>query len=78
MPALREECQSTSKCAPLAKHFAHCQEKVEGGEGYKGEDCVEEMYVSPYILTVDVLFIDWFVRLCVFLGVSDALLPSRC
>jgi len=44
MPALREECQNTTKCAPFAKHFAHCQEKVEGGEGYKGEDCVEEMF----------------------------------
>jgi hypothetical protein len=29
----------------MAKHFEHCQEKVEAGEGFKGEDCVEELYV---------------------------------
>ncbi|EGO20321.1 subunit 6 of the ubiquinol cytochrome-c reductase complex, QCR6 [Serpula lacrymans var. lacrymans S7.9] len=42
-PAIREECQETAKCAPLTKHFQHCQEKVSAGEGYKGEDCVEEL-----------------------------------
>ncbi|THU80865.1 Non-heme 11 kDa protein of cytochrome bc1 complex [Dendrothele bispora CBS 962.96] len=42
-PQIREECQNSSKCAALAKHFEHCQEKVSGGEGYKGEDCVEEL-----------------------------------
>ncbi|KAJ4490306.1 Non-heme 11 kDa protein of cytochrome bc1 complex [Lentinula aciculospora] len=43
-PAIREECQNSAKCAPLAKHFEHCQEKVQAGEGFKGEDCVEEMF----------------------------------
>ncbi|KAE9405400.1 Non-heme 11 kDa protein of cytochrome bc1 complex [Gymnopus androsaceus JB14] len=43
-PTLRSDCQSSSKCAPLAKHFEHCQEKVNAGEGFKGEDCVEEMF----------------------------------
>lgn len=43
MTALREECQEAS-CRKYAQHFAHCQEKVEGGEGFKGEDCVEEMF----------------------------------
>ncbi|KAJ8508700.1 hypothetical protein ONZ45_g9068 [Pleurotus djamor] len=42
LPALREECQS-GKCAALAKHFEHCQEKVQSGQGFKGEDCVEEL-----------------------------------
>ncbi|KXN86960.1 hypothetical protein AN958_09457 [Leucoagaricus sp. SymC.cos] len=43
-PFIRDECKET-KCAQLAKHFEHCQEKVHSGQGYKGEDCVEEMYV---------------------------------
>ena len=43
-PDIREECKATSKCAPLTKHFEHCQEKVNAGEGYKGEDCVEELF----------------------------------
>ncbi|KAJ3931866.1 MAG: Non-heme 11 kDa protein of cytochrome bc1 complex [Lentinula lateritia] len=42
-PAIRDECQNTPKCAPLLKHFEHCQEKVQAGEGFKGEDCVEEI-----------------------------------
>ena len=43
LPALQEECQESAKCAPLAKHFAHCEEKVNAGEGFKGEDCIEEL-----------------------------------
>lgn len=42
--ALREECQNSSKCASLTKHFQHCQEKVSSGQGFKGEDCVEELF----------------------------------
>ncbi|KAL0952424.1 hypothetical protein HGRIS_006697 [Hohenbuehelia grisea] len=42
LPAVREECQ-TGKCASLTKHFEHCQEKVNAGNGFKGEDCVEEL-----------------------------------
>ncbi|KAF9074558.1 hypothetical protein BDP27DRAFT_1213750 [Rhodocollybia butyracea] len=42
-PVIREECKNSSKCASLAKHFDHCQEKVHAGEGFKGEDCVEEI-----------------------------------
>ena len=42
-PALREECSNSAKCIGLKKHFEHCQEKVESGNGFKGEDCVEEM-----------------------------------
>lgn len=43
LPALQDECAESAKCAPHAKHFAHCEEKVNAGEGYKGEDCVEEL-----------------------------------
>jgi len=43
-PVFREECQSSAKCAPLKQHFEHCQEKVQNGQGFKGEDCVEEMF----------------------------------
>ncbi|KAI0799746.1 hypothetical protein BC629DRAFT_1591898 [Irpex lacteus] len=42
MPALQEECKESAACAAATKHFAHCQEKVSAGEGYHGEDCVEE------------------------------------
>ncbi|PPQ66419.1 hypothetical protein CVT26_011288 [Gymnopilus dilepis] len=42
-PIIREECKQTPKCAPLLKHFEHCQEKVTSGHGFKGEDCVEEL-----------------------------------
>ncbi|KAJ3522879.1 hypothetical protein NMY22_g11694 [Coprinellus aureogranulatus] len=41
-PVIREECKE-KKCAQLAKHFEHCQEKVQSGQGFKGEDCVEEL-----------------------------------
>ena len=44
-PAIREECKESSKCAALAKHFEHCQEKVHAGQGFKHEDCVEELCV---------------------------------
>lgn len=42
-PQLREECQESAKCKPLTQHFLHCQEKVQAGEGFPHEDCVEEM-----------------------------------
>lgn len=42
-PELQEQCANTAKCAPFQKHFAHCEEKVNAGEGFKGEDCVEEL-----------------------------------
>ncbi|KAF9031590.1 hypothetical protein BJ165DRAFT_1518661 [Panaeolus papilionaceus] len=41
-PAIRDECKESAKCAAAAKHFEHCQEKVQSGQGFKGEDCVEE------------------------------------
>ncbi|OBZ74801.1 hypothetical protein A0H81_05645 [Grifola frondosa] len=43
MPAIVDECEQSAKCAPLLKHFQHCEEKVNAGEGFKGEDCVEEL-----------------------------------
>ena len=51
MVQLREECQESGACAKYTKHFAHCQEKVEAGEGFKGEDCVEEMFQCVLIYT---------------------------
>ncbi|KAJ3566343.1 hypothetical protein NP233_g7068 [Leucocoprinus birnbaumii] len=43
-PVIRDECKE-KKCAQLAQHFEHCQEKVQSGQGFKGEDCVEELTV---------------------------------
>lgn len=43
LPAIVEECEQSAKCAPALHHFQHCEEKVNAGEGYKGEDCVEEL-----------------------------------
>ncbi|KAF7800187.1 hypothetical protein EIP86_011434 [Pleurotus ostreatoroseus] len=45
-----EECKA-SKCAAAAKHFAHCEEKVNAGEGYHGETCIEELYVILSLLS---------------------------
>ncbi|KAG8892505.1 hypothetical protein FRC00_011934 [Tulasnella sp. 408] len=42
LPALREECKASKNCVQVTKHFEHCQEKVNEGKGFKGEDCVEE------------------------------------
>ncbi|WAR53201.1 hypothetical protein PtB15_2B632 [Puccinia triticina] len=42
-PAIREEC-AESKCSKYKRHFDHCQERVLGGKGDKGEDCVEELF----------------------------------
>ncbi|ORY26232.1 ubiquinol-cytochrome C reductase hinge domain-containing protein [Naematelia encephala] len=42
-PGIREECEST-ECTGPSKHFKHCAEKIEKGEGWKGEDCVEELF----------------------------------
>jgi len=43
-PILREECEKSPQCAPFTKHYLHCQEKVNSGQGFKGEDCVEELF----------------------------------
>ncbi|KAF7365825.1 Non-heme 11 kDa protein of cytochrome bc1 complex [Mycena venus] len=42
-PAIRAECESSAACAPMKAHFEKCQEKVQAGQGYKGEDCVDEI-----------------------------------
>ena len=56
-PAIREECEQ-NECKEPAKHFKHCADKVrlralticvlltgqiEAGQGWHGEDCVEEV-----------------------------------
>ncbi|KAJ2920650.1 hypothetical protein H1R20_g16445, partial [Candolleomyces eurysporus] len=47
-PVIRDECKE-KRCTQLAKHFEHCQEKVQAGEGFKGEDCVEELCTSSHV-----------------------------
>ncbi|KAG2034208.1 ubiquinol-cytochrome C reductase hinge protein-domain-containing protein [Suillus americanus] len=44
-PIIMEECKNSAACASLTRHFEHCQEKVQSGQGFKGEDCVEELYI---------------------------------
>jgi len=44
LPAIREECAQSAKCIAATKHFEHCQEKVNAGKGFHGEDCIEEFY----------------------------------
>ncbi|CCM02060.1 uncharacterized protein FIBRA_04136 [Fibroporia radiculosa] len=57
MPALREECEQSAKCVAATKHFQHCEEKVNAGKGYKGEDCIEELYVA-FLLSFSALIAD--------------------
>ena len=44
LPGLRDECKATPACSGFDKHFVHCTEKVTSGNGFKGEDCVEELF----------------------------------
>ncbi|KAJ7806799.1 Non-heme 11 kDa protein of cytochrome bc1 complex, partial [Mycena olivaceomarginata] len=37
-PKIRADCEASPACAPLKHHFEKCQEKVNAGEGFKGED----------------------------------------
>ncbi|KAJ7724639.1 hypothetical protein B0H16DRAFT_1698578 [Mycena metata] len=46
VPAIREACAARAECAPMKHHFEKCQEKVEAGKGFKGEECVEELSPS--------------------------------
>ncbi|CAE6442998.1 unnamed protein product [Rhizoctonia solani] len=48
LPGLQEECKQTAACSGFNKHFAHCTEKVTAGQGFKGEDCVEEFFLLQY------------------------------
>ena len=43
MPAIREECANSSKCAAATKHFQQCEERVNAGQGFHGENCIEEL-----------------------------------
>lgn len=43
LPELQEECKQSAKCAAATKHFEHCNEKVNAGEGFHGENCIEEL-----------------------------------
>ncbi|PWN33275.1 Non-heme 11 kDa protein of cytochrome bc1 complex [Meira miltonrushii] len=44
MPAIYEECENSKGCAPAKHHFMECQERVESGNGFKDENCVEEFF----------------------------------
>ncbi|KAG8744796.1 hypothetical protein FRC10_009444 [Ceratobasidium sp. 414] len=55
-PALREECTQSPACAGFDKHFQHCTEKVTSGQGFKHEDCVEEL-LGIYKLTIITIFL---------------------
>jgi len=52
-PLIRKECGASAKCAALTKHFEHCQEKVHSGQGFKGEDCVEELFHMMHCVDKD-------------------------
>lgn len=83
-PTIRDECRESPKCAALAKHFDHCQEKVQSGQGFKGEDCVEELYVisSPICSFTDwrcrslgVRFLSFYTA-CIYLTHPPSGIPS--
>ena len=37
------ECENSKECSPAKHHFLECQERVEAGNGFKDENCVEEL-----------------------------------
>ncbi|GAA98505.1 uncharacterized protein L969DRAFT_88567 [Mixia osmundae IAM 14324] len=41
---IKEKCKSSSQCKAAKHHFEECQERVEAGKGFKGENCVEELF----------------------------------
>ncbi|KAH7101502.1 hypothetical protein BKA62DRAFT_618593 [Auriculariales sp. MPI-PUGE-AT-0066] len=43
-PVVRQECQESAECSKVAHHYQHCQDKVNAGEGAKGENCIEELF----------------------------------
>ncbi|KAJ6492350.1 hypothetical protein DFH09DRAFT_876124, partial [Mycena vulgaris] len=42
-PAIRAEYEARRDCAPMKHDFKKCQEKMQAGKGFKGEECVEEL-----------------------------------
>ncbi|KAG2143914.1 Non-heme 11 kDa protein of cytochrome bc1 complex [Suillus cothurnatus] len=52
-PIILEECKKSAACASLTRHFEHCQEKVQSGQGFKGEDCVEELVIYSMMHCAD-------------------------
>ncbi|KAJ7046280.1 hypothetical protein C8F04DRAFT_1323174 [Mycena alexandri] len=49
-PGIRDACAARAECAPMKHHFEKCQEKIEAGKGFKGEECVEELLRFALIL----------------------------
>ena len=43
MPAIRESCEN-GPCSKVKHHFEECEKRVSAGKGFKGEDCVEELF----------------------------------
>lgn len=37
------ECENSKQCAPAKHHFDECTNRVNEGNGFKGEDCMEEL-----------------------------------
>ncbi|PWN23536.1 Non-heme 11 kDa protein of cytochrome bc1 complex [Microstroma glucosiphilum] len=44
MPGIYEECEKSKQCAPAKHHFDECTNRVNEGNGFKGEDCMEEFF----------------------------------
>jgi hypothetical protein len=77
MPSLREECQESSECKGYTHHFLACQERVQEGKGYKGEDCVEELYVILFILHSPILMFNFQVYvLSIFMSLNLSILTG--
>lgn len=38
-----EDCENSRECSSAKHHFLECQERVEAGNGFKDENCVEEL-----------------------------------
>lgn len=43
MPAIYEECENSKACAPAKHHFEECTKRVNEGQGFEGETCIEEL-----------------------------------
>ncbi|KAJ7729184.1 hypothetical protein B0H16DRAFT_1893951 [Mycena metata] len=68
-PGIRDACAARAECAPMKHHFEKCQEKIEAGKGFKGEECVEELCVVVSLFPT-------FCRLIIAVLTSD--IRRRC
>lgn len=42
-PSSSTECENSKECSGVKHHFEECQKRVSEGNGFKGEDCMEEL-----------------------------------